>query len=444
MAQANIVVQAASAKCDSPGIAAPHHGKTTACTVSWRLTDVDGQERMPQPATEQAQARRLAQLFPGIAAPPPAPWRRWLTPALLLLPTLFAILYYGVVASPLYVSQAQFLVRSGLKESNALGGISALLQLVGASHSHEDVYVVRDFLQSRDALRQIEARLDLSAMFHNTTLDPAVRYPSPLYPATQEGLYRYFRRHTAVYVDLDSGIAKLSVDGLRPADTRLLSLTMLELGEGLVNKLNTRMRASTIDLAEQEVTRAQKRRIDAEVALTAFRNRVLMLDPAKTATMVLDVIGKLAETEAETRAQISALRATAPTSPQLPPLIRRAAALHQQIADEQARMGGGKDGLAAKIATYEELVLEQGFSNSMLVQAMASLQAARNQARRQALFVERVVEPNLPTQPTEPHRIAWILTVFGFNILGAGMAWLLFTGLREHAAGQLKTRSPTR
>ena len=30
-----------------------------------------------------------------------------------------------------------------------------------------------------------------------------------------------------------------------------------------------------------------------------------------------------------------------------------------------------------------------------------------------------------------------VLTVFGFNVLGAGLLWLLGTGLREHAAGQL-------
>ena len=204
------------------------------------------------------------------------------------------------------------------------------------------------------------------------------------------------------------------------------------------------MRASTVKLAETEVARAQDARIAAEIALTAFRNRVLMLDPVKTATMLLQVIGKLAEAEAEVRAQITTLRATAPTSPQLPPLLRRAAALHQQIEDERARMGGGAKGLAAKIATYEQLVLKQNFSDQMLVQAMAALQAARTEARRQALFVERVVPPNLPTQPTQPRRLVMILTVFGFNLIGAGLAWLLFTGLREHAAGQVRRRSRAR
>ena len=398
---------------------------------------------MQQTATDQARARRLAQLFPGVATPPRGAWRGRLLLLLLALPTLLAILYYGLIAATLYVSQARFLVRNGLPQSNALGGVQALLQLVGVSHSHEDSYAVRDYLTSRDVLRQLAARVDLRRIYDNRTLDPAVRYPSPLFRATPEGFYRYFRRRISVVINLDSGITTLKVEALHPADAQLVARTMLSLGEALVNRLNARMLASTVQLAEHEVALAQQQRIAAEIALTAFRNRVLMLDPVKTATMLLQVIGKLAQTEAETRAQIAALRATAPTSPQLPPLLRRAAALHQQIADERARMGGTA-GLADKIATYEQLVLKQNFSDQMLVQAMAALQAARTEARRQALFVERVVPPNLPTAPTQPRRIVLILTVFGFNVIGAGLAWLLFTGLREHAAGQLRRRSRTR
>ncbi len=45
-----------------------------------------------------------------------------------------------------------------------------------------------------------------------------------------------------------------------------------------------------------------------------------------------------------------------------------------------------------------------------------------------------VVQPNLPDRPAEPQRLRIILTVFGFNLILVAMAWLLGTGLREHAA----------
>jgi capsular polysaccharide transport system permease protein len=45
-----------------------------------------------------------------------------------------------------------------------------------------------------------------------------------------------------------------------------------------------------------------------------------------------------------------------------------------------------------------------------------------------------LVTPNLPDAPAEPQRLRIILTVLGFNLIFVAMAWLVGTGLREHAA----------
>ena len=385
---------------------------------------------------EEARARRLARLFPGVAPRPPSPWRRRLLPVLVLLPTLLAALYYGALADDRYVSEARFLIRSGTQQGG-MGGMAALMQLAGLSRAQDDAYAVRDYLTSREALQAVDARVDLRHLYANAGADLLLRYPSPLWPANMEGLYRYFQHRLEVVVNIDSGLVTLRVDAPTAAEAQRVAAALLDLGEGLVNRLNARMRADTIRVAEGEVQRAEELRIDAEVALTAFRNRELMLDPTKTSAMVLQVIGKLAAAEAETRAEIAALRVSAPTSPQLPPLAERAVALAQQIAAEQARVGSNSDGLADKIAAYERLVLDQDFATRLLAQAMTALEGARVQAQRQEMFLERVVDPGLPDAATEPERIAMVLTVFGFNVLGAGLLWLLGTGLREHAAGQL-------
>lgn len=401
---------------------------------------------MQHAVTERAPAERLARMFPGVAVRPPSPWRGRFVLVLLLVPTLLAALYYGFLADDRYVSEARFLIRSGAQTGNTLGGVGALLQLAGLSRSQDNAYVVRDFLTSRDALRQLGERVDLARIYGHRDADLLVRYPSPLYPATREGLYRYFQHRLAVVVNLDSGLTTLRVEAFQPADAERIAATLLDLGEDLVNRLNERMRTDTIRVAEDEVRRAQERRIATEVAVTAFRNRELMLDPDKSSAMVLQTIGRLAAEEAETRAQIAALRASAPTSPQLPPLLRQTAALQQQIETERARVGSGSDGLADKIATFERLTLEQDFATRTLTQAMAALEAARTEARRQALFLERVVAPGVPDEATQPKRVAMVLTVFGFNVLGVGLLWLLGTGLREHAAGSQLTwiRSRTR
>ncbi len=377
---------------------------------------------------------QLARLFPGITARPPSPWRGRLLVLLAFLPTLLAILYFSALAEDRYVSEARFLIRSGAKSPNDLGGLGAIMQMAGLSRPHDDAYAVRDFLTSREALEQLRARLDLRRIYDYAGKDLLLRYPSPVFPATAEGFYRYFQHRLSVVVNVDSGLVTLKVDAPHPAEAAELARALLDLGEGLVNRLNERMRADTIRVAALEVKRAEESRIAAEVALTAFRNRELMLDPVKTSAMVLQVIGRLAAAEAETNAQIAALRASAATSPQISTLEARRAAIRTEIDRERARVGPESEGLADKIEAYERLILEQDFATRLLAQAMTALETARLSAQRQEMFLERVVDPGLPDEAIEPRRVMMVFTVFGFNVLGAALVWLLGTGLHEHAA----------
>lgn len=352
---------------------------------------------------------------------------------LVLSPTLLATVYYGAIATDLYVSEARFVIRTASKPANMLGGLNALLQLAGLSRSQDDAYAVRDFLMSRDALQQLEKRVDLVAMYHHHDVDPLVRYPSLLFPASEEGFYRYFQHRLTAVVNNTTGVTTLRTEGFRPEDSLTVARALLDLGEDLVNRLNSRMQEDAVRVATAEVARAERRRIDAQVALTSFRNRELILDPGKSSAIVVELIGRLASQLADVRTQIGETQANSPNSPQLQTLRQRAAALERQIGVERGRVANSSDGLAEKIATYERLMLEQEFSVQSLAQAETALGMARVDARRQQMFLERVVEPGLPDEATVPRRWRSVFTVLGFNLIGAGVLWLLLAGLREHA-----------
>jgi capsular polysaccharide transport system permease protein len=168
--------------------------------------------------------------------------------------------------------------------------------------------------------------------------------------------------------------------------------------------------------------------------VTEFRNRELILDPDKSATMVVMLIGKLAGELAEVRAQIAETQGNSQNSPQLRTMWQRAAAIEQQIAVERGRVANSSDALANKIAEYERLTLQQEFAVTALSHAVAALEVAEVDARRQQLFLERVVEPGVPDKAMMPKRCRTVLTVFGFNVIGLGVLWLIVSGLREHAA----------
>lgn len=365
-------------------------------------------------------------------------WGMLLRAAAVLLPTILAVIYYGFLATPRYVSEARFVIRAASKAPSLASGLDSILQLAGLSHSQDDAYAVRDFMTSRDAVTQLKAKLDLGGMYRNPDADMLVRYPSLVFHNTDEGFYRYLQTRFSVIVNNSTGLTTLRVEAFRAADAQQVANALLTLGEGLVNKLNKRLEHDAVRVAADEVARAEQARIDAQIAVTAFRNRSLLLDPGATSATVVKVIGELSTQLADARTQIEETQAGAPNSPQLATYRERALAIEHQIATERARVANDSDGLAEKIAEYERLMLKQEFSVRTLAQAVSALELAKVDARRQQMFLERVVEPNRPDQAMMPRRVRMIFTVFGFNVIGAGVVWLLVTGLREHAGAAAK------
>jgi capsular polysaccharide transport system permease protein len=147
----------------------------------------------------------------------------------------------------------------------------------------------------------------------------------------------------------------------------------------------------------------------------------------------VQLIGKLSADLADARADIAETRGNSPNSPQLQALQQRAQAIEDQIAVERGRVASSSDGLADKVAVYERLMLEREFAIRTLEQAVVSLETSRIEAHRQQMYLERVVEPGLPDEATMPRRWSMVLTIFGFNVIGAGVLWLIGAGLREHA-----------
>jgi len=353
---------------------------------------------------------------------------------LLLLPTILSTVYYGGIATDRYASDARFLLRTGGKAVGMGGGLGAFLQMIGIARSQDDAHAVREFLTSRDAVRQLQDRLPVARMFGGADVDFLSRYPSILFNSSQEGLHRYLQNRLAVSVNPTNGIETLRVEAFHPEDAKAIAMTLLELGEELVNRLNERIRQDAVRVAEREVAVARERQVTTQIALTAFRNRELMLDPSSNALIVVQLIDRLYSQLAETRTGIAEMQAGSQRSPQLAGLQTRAAALEEQIAHERRRIASTSDGLAEKIAEYERLDLDHDFATRALVTALASLEIARAEARRQQLFLVRVVEPGLADEAREPRRLQTIFTVFGLNLVAVGMAWLIFSGLRQHVA----------
>lgn len=347
-----------------------------------------------------------------------------------LLPTLVGMFYWGLVATPRYVSEAHFVVRkTNESRPNNLG---LMLQNVGLSAGVADSFVVQEYIGSRDAAAALDQRFDLEKVFSRNGADLLSRYPGPFVTPSQEARYKALKRFMSVSYNGGSGITTLRVQAFTPQDARAISQALLASGEDLVNRLNQRAAADAVTDAEVAVAEATTRRAAIQQQLTAFRNRERFIDPQSAAAESTQLIAGLLVTLSQLRAEQAQLQQSAPQSPQLPVIQGRIAAYEAQIAQARARVTGASESLAPKISTYEGLVLQQELANRALTESSAALLTAQQDARRQKLYLDRIVEPNLADKPTEPRRIRAMLIIFlsslGIYLLGR----LLWAGLREH------------
>lgn len=363
--------------------------------------------------------------------------RRWwqkpvLVAALItvVLPTALATVYYLTIASPRYVSETRFVVRRAGQSSPNAFGLS--LASVGLSPTSTDAFIVHEFTRSRSGIEYLKSRHDLAKIFISPKADPLSRAIRPWQDGTGEDLYKGVQKFITVGYDSTTGISTLRVEAFDPKDAQAVARSLLQGGEKVVNDINIRSSQAAIDEAERTVREATERLTAAQNAVTSFRNREQIVDPEHMAKASAELLGGLMSQLAGLEAERRQIARDTPQSPLLPTLDRRIESFRQQIEQERTKIAGNTNSLAPKIASYEELVFERDAAARSLTAANAALETARVEARRQLLFLDRVVEPNLPDASTQPRRLMSILTVFISSLLIFACGFLLWAGVREH------------
>lgn len=348
---------------------------------------------------------------------------------IVVLPTLIAAIYYLIFASPRYVSEARFIVRAPSRSQPSSLGVA--LQGVGISSTQTDSFAVHEYIRSRGAVSELMSKMNLRRAYGQSGQDPFSRVPRPWKSGSADDFYEDFRDYVVVGYDATTGISTLRVQAFKPDDARNIAENLLSGGERLVNRLNERSRLDAVQEGQRAVEDAQLRLASSQAQLTAFRNREQFVDPVRSAVVSTELIGELSVTLVTMRAERAQIAAAAPQSPQLPIIDGKIRAFEAQIEAERRRIVGDADSLAPKIGTYESLVLNRELADRALAAATVALDTARLDARRQQLYLERVVEPSQPSEPSQPKRLLAILAVFATTLLIYGGAWLIWAGLRE-------------
>lgn len=347
-----------------------------------------------------------------------------------VIPTLLAIIYFGFLASDIYISESRFTVRS--PEKTTPTGLGALFKSSGFSTAGDEVYAAQDFVLSRDALQALNRKNAFTRAYSAPFISAFDRFSGLGWGTSFEDLYKYYKKTVDVKYETSSSIVTLTVRAYTPQDAGRFNEQLLEMAEATVNKLNERERQDLIRFAQREVDEAEAKSQRAAWALSAYRNAAGVVDPEKQATVQIQMISKLQDELIATRTQLTETRTVSPQNPQIEVLAARAESLNEEINKQLGLVAGSSKSLSSRAAQYQRLLLENQFADKQLAGAMTALDNARNEANRKQAYVERVVQPNIPDEPLEPRRWRGIFSTLIIGLAAWGIISMLVAGMLEH------------
>lgn len=403
----------------------PDTGSPTASVVSFEALDTHSRggstevvtpERRGPFARASDAAHRIKPLF-------------WFV---VIIPTLLATLYFGFLAQDVFISESRFVVRSPDKPQR--GGLGVLLGGAGFSSASEEVLAAQGFIDSRDGLKALNADGFARRAWGDDDVSILSRFNPLGWYGSFEDLYSFYRGKVHAEYNPETSITTLTVRAFSPRDAQAMNTRLLQRAEALVNELNERGSEDLVKYAEREVAEARQQASEATLALASYRNRAGVIDPERQATVQLQMISKLQDELIGARMQLLQLSAAAARNPQIPLLRLRVTGLEREIEKQLGQIAGNENSLSEAAAEFQRLQLQQEFANQQLALALSAQQEARNEARRQRAYVERVAQPSLPDDAREPRRLRGIFATFIVALLAWAIMTMLLAGIREHKA----------
>lgn len=347
----------------------------------------------------------------------------------IVLPTCVAILYFGLWATDMYVSESRFSIRS--PEG---GGSSELLALFGqgGGSTISDAYILEDYILSQGLLFKLDKELGIKQHYQTEAADFFSRLKKN---PSAEDFQDYFRDVINVHFDAGTGILGLKVRAYDADMAKAVNTAILKQSEQLVNNLRDRAMHDLLSLSKHEVDVSEQRLKRARQKMKEFRQDNDLLDPKAAAGAVQGLVTDLEGQAAKVKTELAELRSyMKEESVPVVGLKAKIRALEQQVEAEKSRLTGEDSQVMNEVvAQFEELALEHEFAQNQYVSALSSLEAARVRAESQSRYLEAFVEPTLPDDARWPQRGLGIGLSFVFSLLIYGIGSLIVAAVREHA-----------
>ncbi|HUD88625.1 MAG TPA: lipopolysaccharide biosynthesis protein [Xanthobacteraceae bacterium] len=339
------------------------------------------------------------------------------------VPNVTAIVYFGLLASDQYVSEAKFTVSSGLvpkmDEMGSVTGVPPILIV-------QDTQVVTNYIHSRPMVEELERTVGLRDVYSSPSIDLWARFRKnkPIEKFTD-----YWEKMSDTSIALPSGIVTLTVRAFSPEEAKRIADAVITLSENLINDLNDRMRRDTVLASERDMKQAAQDLGHARMQMEFERNAEGLIDVDQTNKALSGLVGDLQTTllaaQQEYDTQIPYVSADAP---QMQVLKSRITAMKGQLEQLQAQLTSQNEqsasatadrALSGKMTKFAELDLDERIAEKRYALTVAAVESARVMSERRMLYLHEIVAPALPEESKYPKR--WLFT--GMTLLASLIGW---------------------
>lgn len=351
---------------------------------------------------------------------------------LVVLPAALAATYLYVRAEDQYASTTGFAVRTEEMNSafDLLGGLTNL-----GNSSSSDTDILYEFIQGQQIVQEIDAELDLRSMFaRHWATDPvfSLRPGAPV-----EDLVAHWQRKVRIAYDPGTGLLEVTALAFAPQEAQAIAAAVFERSATMINDLSAIARDDATRYAHEELDEAIERLKVAREAMSAFRSRTQIVDPAADLQGQMTLLATLQGQLAAALIELDLLRETAREGdPRIAQAERRIEVTERRIADERGKFslggtGAARDDYVAVVAEYDRLDVDLQFAREAYTAALAAYDTAQAEAQRKSRYLAAYVAPTLAESAEYPRRAMLTALSVLFLLLAWSILVLIYYSIRD-------------
>jgi len=341
--------------------------------------------------------------------------------ALVCLPILLSAWYLWTRAADQFSSTFAFSIRS----EDASSGIELLGGIADISGSGaDDSDILYDYLNSQQLVKQMQAKLNLGALWSLPKNDPVFAFTDT---GLVEDLHGHWERMVDISLDTTRGIIEVRARAFSANAAQQISQEILRNSDALINQINNIAHEDAVRYALEDLQRTKARMSQSRGALTEFRVLNEIVDPSVDVGSQTSLLASLEAQLTEVLIELEMLSAnTRRSDTRVNQAQHRKEVLQTRIREERKqRIFGsdekGKQGMAQLFGDYERLIVEVEFAEQSYQAARAGFEAAISDARRNTRYLAAHVNPTLAEQSLYPKRGL----ILGLIALAAFLIWAL-------------------